>query len=144
MPYLPPGNSTSHRNAFASSTPVAFLGVLGSIAGLLLIVIIFFIVKSRYPVRLRTLNNASPSEKYGIVKGSKKEATRTITQPRSFEVCAICIEVLRDQEDVRRLKCKHVFHTGCIDSWFQRHHVDCPLCKSIFIPERRSNRQDVP
>ncbi|KAJ9419424.1 hypothetical protein QL093DRAFT_2363981 [Fusarium oxysporum] len=144
MPYLPPGNSTSHRNAFVSGTPVAFLGVIGSIIGLLLIVIIFFIVKSRYPLHLKILNNASPSEKYRIVKGSKKQATWTVTQPSSVDVCAICIEVLRDQDNVRQLKCKHVFHTGCIDSWFQRHHVDCPLCKSIFIPDRCCDPADVP
>ncbi|KAJ9412686.1 hypothetical protein QL093DRAFT_2026974, partial [Fusarium oxysporum] len=90
------------------------------------------------------LNNTSPSEKYGIVKGLKKQATWTITKPSSIKVCAICIEVLRDQEDVRRLKYNHVFHTGCIDSWFQRHHVDCLLCKLIFIPDRRSDPKDVP
>ncbi|KAH7232215.1 uncharacterized protein BKA55DRAFT_580840 [Fusarium redolens] len=143
MPYLPPGNLTSYRNASALSTPVAFLGVIGSIVGLLLIVIIFFIIKSRYPFHLQILNNASPPEKYGIVQGSNNQAKWTPTQPSSVEVCAICIEVLKDQDSVRRLICKHVFHTDCIDSWFQRHHVDCPICKSIFIPDRRSNPKDV-
>ncbi|KAH7169625.1 uncharacterized protein B0J16DRAFT_201525 [Fusarium flagelliforme] len=139
MPYIPPGNSTSQSNASTSSAPIPFLGVMGGTIGL------FFIVKSRYTgtVHLQMLNNANPSQKYETVKGLKKQATWTLTQPSSVEVCAICIEVLRDQDNVRRLGCKHVFHTGCIDSWFQRHHVDCPLCKSLFIPDRRSDPEDV-
>ncbi|KAJ9415731.1 hypothetical protein QL093DRAFT_1092772 [Fusarium oxysporum] len=144
IPYPPPGNSTSQRNAPASGSLIPFLGVIGCIIGLLLVVIILFIIKSRYTVHLRMLNNANPSQKYEIVKGWKKQATWALTQPSSAEVCAICIEVLRDQDNVRRLKCKHVFHTGCIDSWFQRHHVDCPLCKSVFIPDRRRDPEDVP
>lgn len=48
MPYLPPGNSTSHRNAFVSGTPVAFVGVIGSIIGLLLIVIILYAHLSKF------------------------------------------------------------------------------------------------
>ncbi|KAH7248408.1 hypothetical protein B0J15DRAFT_401116, partial [Fusarium solani] len=51
----------------------------------------------------------------------------------------ICLEVLVDGDNVRRLKCKHLFHMSCIDSWFQKHHVDCPLCKSIFIPNREGD-----
>lgn len=55
-----------------------------------------------------------------------------------ISVSAICLEVLVDRDDVRRLQCQHVFHSSCIDSWFQNRHVDCPLCKSVFI----LNRQD--
>ncbi|KAH8906503.1 hypothetical protein BR93DRAFT_880812, partial [Coniochaeta sp. PMI_546] len=45
----------------------------------------------------------------------------------------VCLDLVADQEQVRRLKCSHVFHTRCIDSWFQRRHFDCPLCKCIYI-----------
>ncbi|KAI8648541.1 hypothetical protein NCS55_01492900 [Fusarium keratoplasticum] len=99
--------------------------------------------KPKETIDLQTLNNANPSQKYEAVKGLKKQATWASTQSSSAEVCAICIEVLVNQDDVRRLKCKHVFHTSCIDSWFQNRHVDCPLCKSIFIPNRRGNPEDV-
>ncbi|KAH7187335.1 hypothetical protein DER44DRAFT_853812, partial [Fusarium oxysporum] len=36
-----------------------------------------------------------------------------------------------DEDNIRQLKCKHLFHMRCIDLWFQKHHVDCPLCKAI-------------
>ncbi|KAI8710474.1 hypothetical protein NCS52_01564400 [Fusarium sp. LHS14.1] len=141
--------------------PIPFLGVIGGIIGLFLVFLIFYMVTLRYrhrqpqrdveaaksktmeTVDLQTLNNANPSQKYEAVKGLKKQATWASTQSSSAEVCAICIDVLVDQDDVRRLKCTHVFHTSCIDSWFQKHHVDCPLCKSIFIPNSRSNEENV-
>ncbi|KAI8710465.1 hypothetical protein NCS52_01563500 [Fusarium sp. LHS14.1] len=161
MAYIPPGNSTNQSDVSTPRTPIPFLGVLGGIIGLSSVIFIFFIVKSRYhhrqpqrdieaakpvpkeAVDIQTLNNASPSQKYEAVKGLKKQATWASTQSSSAEVCAICIEVLGDQDDVRRLKCKHVFHTSCIDSWFQKHHVDCPLCKSIFIPDWRGDTEGV-
>ncbi|EXL38933.1 hypothetical protein FOCG_18438 [Fusarium oxysporum f. sp. radicis-lycopersici 26381] len=162
MAYIPQGNLRNQSDASTSTTPTPiFFGLVGGIIGVPLILIIFFIVKSRYhhpqpqgdieaakpvpkeTVNLQTLNNANPSQKYEAVKGLKKQATWASTQSSSAEVCAICIEVLGDQDDVRRLKCKHVFHTSCIDSWFQKHHVDCPLCKSIFIPNRHGDPEDV-
>ncbi|CAI6090555.1 unnamed protein product [Clonostachys chloroleuca] len=91
----------------------------------------------------RTLNSTNPSQKYEAVKGLEKQTTWATTQSSSGEVCAICIDVIEDQDDVRRLKCKHVFHTSCIDSWFQKRHVDCPLCKSIFIPDRSGDSEGV-
>lgn len=53
-----------------------------------------------------------------------------------WQCSAICLGVLEDEADVRRLKCKHVFHTACIDSWFQRRHTDCVLCGAVLVPER--------
>ncbi|KAJ9419184.1 hypothetical protein QL093DRAFT_2355679 [Fusarium oxysporum] len=162
MAYIPRDNLTNQSDASTPSTPTPiFSGLVGGIIGVPLVIIIFFIVKSLYhhpqpqgdieaakpspkdTVDLRTVNDANPSQKYEAAKGLKKQATWASTQSSSAEVCAICIEVLGDQDDVRRLKCKHVFHTSCIDSWFQKHHIDCPLCKSIFIPDRRGDAKGV-
>ncbi|EXL39385.1 hypothetical protein FOCG_18009 [Fusarium oxysporum f. sp. radicis-lycopersici 26381] len=162
MTYIPPGNSTNQNDASTTRTPTpVFFGLVGGVIGVPLVIIIFLLIKSLYhhrqpqrdieaakpspkdAVDLQTLNNANPSRKYEAVKGLKKQATWASTQSNSAEVCAICIEVLGDQDDVRRLKCKHVFHTSCIDSWFRKHHVDCPLCKSIFIPDRCGDAKGV-
>ncbi|KAH6874195.1 hypothetical protein B0T10DRAFT_233030 [Thelonectria olida] len=162
MSYIPSGNSTNQSNGdvSASGTPIPFLGVFGAIFGLFLAFFIFCLVKLRYrnrrpqrdveaakikmkkTVDLQTLNNANPSQKYEAVN-TLKQSTWASTPSSSAELCAICLEMLVDQDDVRQFKCKHVFHTRCIDSWFQKHHVDCPLCKSIFIPNRRGNLEDV-
>ncbi|KAH7190912.1 hypothetical protein DER44DRAFT_635397, partial [Fusarium oxysporum] len=46
---------------------------------------------------------------------------------------AICLEVFSDLDIVRRLNCEHIFHKQCIDLWLQGQHVNCPLCKSVYI-----------
>nr|GMD24636.1 probable E3 ubiquitin-protein ligase XERICO [Ipomoea batatas]GME18297.1 probable E3 ubiquitin-protein ligase XERICO [Ipomoea batatas] len=35
------------------------------------------------------------------------------------------------KEKVSELSCKHFFHTGCLDKWFDNHHATCPLCRSM-------------
>ena len=43
--------------------------------------------------------------------------------------CAICQEVLRSEQEGRKLNaCGHWFHRTCIDTWFQR-HIICPICR---------------
>jgi hypothetical protein len=62
--------------------------------------------------------------------------------PQEGAECSICIECLRDGDEVRRLGCMHVFHAKCVDRWFihsgmsslkySNTHVPilrCPLCK---------------
>ncbi|GJN12882.1 hypothetical protein PR202_ga31203 [Eleusine coracana subsp. coracana] len=46
------------------------------------------------------------------------------------EQCAVCINVVRDGETVRRLPaCGHAFHAPCIDGWL-RAHATCPMCRA--------------
>jgi len=45
------------------------------------------------------------------------------------QVCAICQEAMNTGIQIRRLThCRHLFHTRCIDTWFQR-NVHCPVCR---------------
>jgi len=108
------------------------------------------------PVNIHAIDKAAPSYAYGKVRSNMMHAAaRGSTQSQSAEVwyvlyhhddgqqncllissrnSAICLEVFVHPDHVRRLQCSHIFHSSCIDSWFQGHHTDCPLCKSIFIP----------
>ena len=46
------------------------------------------------------------------------------------EQCSICLEVFRDGIQIAKLRCKHLFHTSCINRWFEVNFT-CPLCKRI-------------
>ncbi|KAM3359783.1 E3 ubiquitin-protein ligase RHA2B-like [Capsicum galapagoense] len=35
------------------------------------------------------------------------------------ELCAVCLSTFEDGEQVRKLKCKHIFHKDCLDTWLQ-------------------------
>ena len=52
--------------------------------------------------------------------------------------CAICIENLDDDDEVRGLSCGHAFHAGCLDPWLTGRRACCPLCKADFyVPKPR-------
>ncbi|GLU08411.1 hypothetical protein SLE2022_253250 [Rubroshorea leprosula] len=52
------------------------------------------------------------------------------THPDSVMECAVCLSEFEENESGRILpKCKHSFHTECIDMWFYSHST-CPLCRT--------------
>ncbi|XP_072984356.1 E3 ubiquitin-protein ligase RHA2A-like [Typha latifolia] len=44
--------------------------------------------------------------------------------------CVFCLAAIGDGDRVRRLSCSHVFHAECLDGWFDRMNLSCPLCRS--------------
>ena len=53
--------------------------------------------------------------------------------------CAICIDNLEEDDDVRGLTCGHAFHAGCLDPWLTSRRACCPLCKAdYYVPKPRT------
>jgi hypothetical protein len=52
--------------------------------------------------------------------------------------CAICIDTLEDDDDIRGLTCDHAFHAACLDPWLTSRRACCPLCKAdYYVPKPR-------
>ncbi|KAL2808411.1 hypothetical protein BJX63DRAFT_37079 [Aspergillus granulosus] len=53
-------------------------------------------------------------------------------------MCVVCLDpVLRSQE-IRELKCLHVFHRECLERWYLQDHFNCPLChRAYYVQETR-------
>jgi len=43
--------------------------------------------------------------------------------------CRICLELYEDGDEVKTLPCFHIFHSACIDKWFQ-FSDECCICKT--------------
>ncbi|KAG8438971.1 hypothetical protein GDO86_005234, partial [Hymenochirus boettgeri] len=92
--------------------------------------IFYFIQKIRYTsTRDRNQRRLGDAAKKAI----GKLTTRTVkkgdkeTDP-DFDHCAVCIESYKQNDIVRVLPCKHVFHKVCVDPWLSE-HCTCPMCK---------------
>lgn len=52
-----------------------------------------------------------------------------------MDVCAICLEVYKDVDDLVAFDCRHCFHFECVHQWLEARiiaavHPSCPLCRA--------------
>jgi len=51
--------------------------------------------------------------------------------PGAPQDCTICLDVLGLSKPVTELPCKHIFHTACINAWFEKQNFCC-VCKHVY------------
>lgn len=68
-----------------------------------------------------------------------QQVCRYMCRSQEEEVdCAVCLYTMKDKEEIRVLKCEHVFHKDCLDTWFsfKYNNTTCPLCRVSVGPIR--------
>ncbi|KAK9750344.1 hypothetical protein RND81_02G189400 [Saponaria officinalis] len=63
-----------------------------------------------------------------------------VEEEEEKEKCVFCLSGLREGDRVRKLTCRHVFHTHCLDGWIGQMKFSCPLCRSPLASEWRVGR----
>ncbi|CAK91243.1 unnamed protein product (macronuclear) [Paramecium tetraurelia] len=43
--------------------------------------------------------------------------------------CLICLDKIKEQDQVRLTYCTHIFHVQCLDNWLEKNRI-CPACRS--------------
>ncbi|KAL2510052.1 E3 ubiquitin-protein ligase [Forsythia ovata] len=44
--------------------------------------------------------------------------------------CAVCLCKIEEGDEIRELRCDHLFHKVCLDRWLSYGHTTCPLCRN--------------
>jgi hypothetical protein len=62
---------------------------------------------------------------------SKFEVTERHDDEDVFFKCTVCQQDFEDEEEVRTLRCLHMFHRKCIDEWLTTVAGACVNCKVV-------------
>ncbi|KAL4569292.1 hypothetical protein LXL04_024928 [Taraxacum kok-saghyz] len=50
--------------------------------------------------------------------------------------CAVCLSTIEEDDEIRVLRCDHLFHKGCLDRCVEYRHTTCPLCRDVLAGPR--------
>lgn len=89
-------------------------------------------------------SNSSPIDTSNDNKKVQTTETTKDVPDISGDLCAICIDNLEPNDEVRALACHHVFHSDCVTPWLTTRRALCPLCKMDFYKRVQTlNEADV-
>ncbi|KAK3222696.1 hypothetical protein Dsin_009721 [Dipteronia sinensis] len=94
----------------------------------------FLIENSFFYHRTIDINNNVP-ELCQKLKIRRQHKVCSTNEEEEVVECAVCLNRIEEEEEIRELRCDHLFHRACLDRWVGYKHVTCPLCRvHLFSP----------
>ena len=89
------------------------------------------------------LNNILPKEKLKPKlkkeKMTKKFWSKNDSGKLEAPTCCICLAIMKLNEEVTKLKCKHIFHVKCLEKWLENKE-ECPFCRGKIEQNNKSKK----
>ena len=98
---------------------------------------------TKHPIKPTTDLQRAPTEE--DLKDNDENISITLPPERLAvpgDSCAICVDTLKDSDDVRGLTCGHAFHAMCVDPWLTSRRACCPLCKADYGTPKARPKQE--
>ncbi|XVF43373.1 hypothetical protein PTKIN_Ptkin02bG0035100 [Pterospermum kingtungense] len=73
-------------------------------------------------------------QQLGIVRYKSKQLLKQYHDEDEDEEigCAVCLGKIEDDDEMRELRCNHLFHKVCLDRWVgYSHFKTCPICRTF-------------
>ena len=77
--------------------------------------------------------NRSGSGKLNRFRKTRSKRGGMAKTKKEMDICPICLEAIKKEDNVPKLKCKHYFHKACLANVCRRsNNIDakCPMCRS--------------
>jgi len=80
--------------------------------------------------RRRNINRSGKLNRFRKTRSKRGGMAKT---KKEMDICPICLEAIKKEDNVPKLKCKHYFHKACLANVCRRsNNIDakCPMCRS--------------
>lgn len=65
---------------------------------------------------------------------------KTASKRRKDDICPICLDIHGNRKIKMLAKCKHEFHTLCINKWIRNDtNTTCPVCRESIFEDHRDD-----
>ncbi|KAE8159627.1 hypothetical protein BDV40DRAFT_233713 [Aspergillus tamarii] len=139
---------SSDKTSFDHNTHMAIvLGVGLGVVTLIIMCLLFTIFVNRRDQRpcskskkkkkgssdkLRKLDAVSPARTLEEWRSKSKGPLLPTEGVDGQFVCVVCLDSVLPSQEIRELKCLHVFHKECLEKWYLQDHFNCPLCHRAY------------
>ncbi|KAL5994976.1 hypothetical protein ACLOJK_025033 [Asimina triloba] len=98
---------------------------------------LFFLLLSQkhFSWRSNSPFESSSSSHEGIVTAGEL-CVRRFDHVGEQEKCIVCLGKIAGGDEVRELRCCHLFHKACLDQWLGYRHSTCPICRCTLRPRQ--------